>query len=275
MASGITSAIKTYVGIGNMTGMLAGKVVVVTGAANGIGREIAITAAQNGAKAVIVGDIMDASREKGEASTAKKIEAIGVQARFIRTDVTKRSEVDELVASTDDFGGLDVMVCNAGITVPTDGIDIPEDDFDRLIAVNVKGELFGAQAASNKMRAQGRGGSIVLMSSTGGLSGAGVATGYDITKGGIVNMARALAEGLGPDNIRVNCVAPNIIENTYMLRTTPGITEATDFIRQRTPLRRLGQVHEIANTVVWLGSDLSSFISGQTIIADGGYLAAF
>ena len=258
-----------------MTGMLAGKVVVVTGAANGIGREIAITAAQNGAKAVIVGDIMDASREKGEASTAKEIEAIGVQARFIRTDVTKRSEVDELVASTDDFGGLDVMVCNAGITVPTDGIDIPEDDFDRLIAVNVKGELFGAQAASNKMRAQGRGGSIVLMSSTGGLSGAGVATGYDITKGGIVNMARALAEGLGPDNIRVNCIAPNIIENTYMLRTTPGITEATDFIRQRTPLRRLGQVHEIANTVVWLGSDLSSFISGQTIIADGGYLAAF
>lgn len=254
--------------------MLAGKVFVVTGAANGIGREIAITAARMGAT-VIVADVMPSSREESEAPTTKEIEALGGRARFVYTDVTKRSEVDALVASTDEFGGLDVMVCNAGITVPADGIHIPEDDFDRLIAVNVKGELFCAQAASVKMRAQGRGGSIVLMSSTGGLSGAGVATGYDITKGGIVNMARALAEGLGPDNIRVNCVAPNLIENTYMLRTTPGITEATDFVRQRTPLRRLGQPREIANTVAWLGSDQSSFISGQTITADGGYLAAF
>lgn len=258
-----------------MADILAGKVVVVTGGANGIGREIAITAARSGAKAVIVGDITEVSREEGEAPTTEEIKKVGGQARFIRTDVSKSSEVDALVAAADEFGGLDAMVCNAGITVPADGIDIPEEDFDRLLAVNVKGELFSAQAAARRMKEHRRGGSIVLLSSTGGLIGLGAALGYNITKGGIVNMTRALAEGLGPDNIRVNCVAPNLIENTYLVRATPGVADATDFVASRTPLRRLGRVDEVANTVVWLASDLSSIISGQIVAADGGYLAAF
>lgn len=247
---------------------------MVTGAANGLGRCCAIAAARRGAEAVIVGDLVEESRERGESPTVKEIEALGGVSRFVRTDVTQRAQVDALVAAADEFGGIDVLVSHAGITVPTDGVDVPEEDLDRLLAVNVKGQLFAAQAAARQMRRRKeRGGSIVLMGSIGGLVGTGAATGYDITKGGVVMMAKALAEGYGPDNIRVNCVAPSVIEGTHMLATTPGIVDAAPHIRNGTPLRRLGQPSDVAEAALWLASDASSFISGQVITVDGGFLS--
>jgi len=251
-----------------MSDILQGKVVVVTGASSGIGRAIAVGAAQHGAKAVIVADLSETPREGGGPAVAQ-IAALGVAARFVATDVTQRAQVDALVDVAMEFGGIDVMVCNAGITVSSDGADVAEEDFHRLLAVNLDGVLFGAQAAARQMKTAGKLGSIVLMGSMGGIVGAGFTVAYSTSKGGVVLMAKALADALGPDGIRVNAVCPGTID-THLLRTTPDIARAAEGFRERTPLRRLGKPSEVADAVAYLGSDLSSYITGTALIVDGG-----
>lgn len=254
-----------------MSDILKGKVVIVTGAASGIGRAIAIGAARHGAKAVIVSDITETSNEGGSTTTSE-IESLGVAVRFHRTDVSQHAEVDALVDAAVEFGGVDVMVCNAGITLRSDSADVAEDDYRRLMAVNLDGVLFGAQAAARQMKARGKAGSIVLMASMGGIAGAGMTVAYSTSKGGVVLMAKALADALGPEGIRVNSVAPGIID-THLLRTNPGIAAVSESFRQRTPLRRLGKPSEIADAVAWLGSDMSSYVSGIALLVDGGLLS--
>jgi len=254
-----------------MSDILKDKVVVVTGAASGIGRAIAIGAAQHAAKAVVVSDITETSNEGG-GTTTSEIEALGVAARFHRTDVSKHAEVDALVEAAAEFGGVDVMVCNAGITLRSDGADVTEDDYRRLMAVNLDGVLFSAQAAARQMKARRKSGSIVLMASMGGIAGAGMTVAYSTSKGGVVLMAKALADALGPDGIRVNAVAPGTID-THLLRTNPAIAAASEGFRQRTPLRRLGKPSEIADSVAWLGSDMSSYVTGIALLVDGGLLS--
>lgn len=254
-----------------MSDILKNKVVVVTGASSGIGRAIAIRAAEHGAKAVIVSDITETPREGGNP-TASEIKAIGKVARFIKADVSKRGDNDALVAAASEFGGVDVMVANAGITLRSDGADVAEDDYHRLMSINLDGTLFGAQAAAKQMKANGKAGSIILMASMGGISGAGMTVAYSTSKGGVVLMAKALADALGPDGIRVNAVAPGTID-TELLRTSPGIAEASEGFRKRTPLRRLGKPSEVGDAVAYLGSDLSSYVSGTALLVDGGLLA--
>ncbi|MEV4599861.1 SDR family oxidoreductase [Amycolatopsis sp. NPDC049253] len=193
-------------------------------------------------------------------------------ARFLATDVTSAGEVDALVEAAAEFGGVDVMVCNAGITLPSDGAELAADGLHRLMAVNVDGVLFGAQAAARRMKALGKAGSIVLMGSMGGLRGAAVTIAYSTSKGGVVAPAKALADALGPDGIRVNAVCPGLID-TEMLRATPGVADGTEARRLRTPLRRLGRPAEIGDAVAWLGSDLSSYVSGIELPVDGGLIS--
>jgi L-rhamnose 1-dehydrogenase len=254
-----------------MSDILKGKVVVVTGAASGIGRAIAIGAAQHGAKAVIVSDITETPREGGGPTTAE-IEALGVIARFQQSDVSKHAEVDALIEAATEFGGVDVMVCNAGITLRSDGADVAEEDYHRLMSVNLDGVLFGAQAAARQMKVRGKAGSIVLMASMGGIAGAGMTVAYSTSKGGVVLMAKALADALGPDGIRVNAVAPGTVD-THLLRSTPDTAAASERFRQRTPLRRLGKPSEVADAVAWLGSDMSSYVTGIALLVDGGLLS--
>ena len=186
--------------------------------------------------------------------------------------MTRRAEVDALVDSTDEFGGVDVMVCNAGITLASDGAQVAEADYHRLMAVNLDGVLFSAQAAARQMQARAHPGSVVLMASMGGIVGAGFTVAYSTSKGGVVLMAKALADALGPDGIRVNCVCPGTID-TPLLRTTPAIAAAAERFRERTPLRRLGTPEEVGNAVAWLGSNLSSYVTGTAIVVDGGLTA--
>ena len=254
-----------------MSNLLQGKVVVVTGAASGIGRAIAIGAARHGAKAVFVSDVTETPREGGGPTTSE-IEQLGVATKFVRTDVSMREDVNALVEATEEFGGVDVMVCNAGITLREDRADVAEADYRRLMAVNLDGVLFGAQAASRQMKSSGKAGSIVLMASMGGIAGSGGTVAYSTSKGGIVLMAKALADALGPDGIRVNAVCPGTID-TFLLRNTPGASEVSEGFRLRTPLRRLGQPSEVADAVVWLGSDLSSYVTGIALLVDGGLLS--
>lgn len=254
-----------------MTNILEGKTVVVTGAASGIGRAIAIAAGRHGAKAVIVSDIVEIPREGGTPTT-DEVEALGVPARFVKADVSRKVDNDSLVAASEAFGGVDVMVLNAGISLRTDGAEVSEEDYRRLMSINLDGALFGAQAAARQMKARGRAGSIILMASMGGLVGAGITVAYSTSKGGVVLMAKALADALGPDGIRVNAVAPGTID-TELLRSTPDIAAASEGFRQRTPLRRLGQPSEIGDAVAFLGSDLSSYVTGVALQVDGGLLA--
>lgn len=254
-----------------MSDLLRDKVVLVTGAASGIGRAIAIGAARHGAKAVIASDITETPREGG-SSVTEEITRLGTTARFHRADVTRRSEVDALVDAADDLGGVDVMVCNAGITLQSDGADVSEEDYRRLMAVNVDGVLFGAQSAARRMKALQRQGSIVLMGSMGGVAGAGFTVAYSTSKGAVVLMAKALADALGPDGIRVNAICPGTID-TQMLRGTPAVAEASEGLRQRTPLRRLGRPDEVADAAAWLGSDLASYVTGIALLVDGGLLS--
>ncbi|MET3383502.1 MULTISPECIES: SDR family NAD(P)-dependent oxidoreductase [Variovorax] len=253
------------------TNILQDKVVVVTGAASGIGKAVAVQAAKHGAKAVIVSDVTPEPREGGR-TTMEEIEELGVPARFHRADVSQRAQVDDLLKAADEFSGVDVMVANAGITLRADGFDVAEADYRRLMGINLDGTLFSAQAAARSMKARGKAGSIVLMASMGGISGAGMTVAYSTSKGGVVLMAKSLADALGPDGIRVNAVAPGTID-THLLRTSPGIAEAAEGFRLRTPLRRLGKPSEIGDAVAWLGSDLSSYVTGTALLVDGGLLA--
>ena len=254
-----------------MSGILKGKVVVVTGASSGIGRAIALKAAEHGAKAVIVSDVVEIPREGGEPTVAE-IEKLGVSGLFVKTDVSQPLENEALVEAAEVYGGVDVMVANAGITLKADGADVAESDYRRLMSVNLDGVLFGAQASARQMKARGKGGSIVLMASMGGIRGAGFTVAYSTSKGGVVLMAKALADALGPDGIRVNAIAPGAID-TALLRTSPGIAEASEGFRKRTPLRRLGKPSEIGDAVAFLGSDMSSFITGTALFVDGGLLS--
>ena len=251
--------------------MLSGKVVVVTGGSSGIGRAIALATAEHGAAAVIIGDLVDAPREGGE-STQALIERQGTSCRFLRTDVARRTDVAALLAAAEAFGGVDLMACNAGMALEADGPDIGAGDFDRLVAVNLGGVLWCAQEAAKQMRSLGKRGSIIFTSSMGGLRGSAKTVVYSATKGGVNLLAASLADALGPDGIRVNAVCPGLVD-TQLLRASQAVSAAAREMLKRLPLRRLASAKEVAQVVAWLGSDLSSYITGACIPVDGGLTA--
>lgn len=256
-----------------MSDILAGKTVVVTGAANGIGRGIAISAARHEAGAVIVADL-DENPRRDSTSVTEEITALGVPTVFVRTDVSTRADNDAFVEAAEAFGGVDVMIANAGITVASDGLDVTEEDWHRLMSINLDGPLFGAQAAARSMRAHGKQGSIVLMGSIGGLAGNPLTVAYNSSRGGVLLMVKALSGALGPEGIRVNAIAPGPIE-TALLHSSPEFFAANEALRVRMPLRRYGTPAEIGDAVAFLGSDLSTFVTGSVLLADGGLLATF
>ncbi|MCC8457302.1 glucose 1-dehydrogenase [Photorhabdus aegyptia] len=251
-----------------MDRMLEGKVVIVTGGASGIGAGIALAAARHGAATVIIGDITDQPREGG-VPVLQRLHSLGTKAIFHRCNVTSRSEMDTLVDVATPFGGVDLMACNAGIALATDGPQISADDFHKLLTVNLDGVLFGAQAAAEQMIKLGKHGSIVATSSMGSIRTGQLTTAYSTSKAGVNMMVAALADAFGPSGIRVNAVCPGLI-NTALPLSSPEVAKMFDGLRERMPLRRLGEPEEIGNAVVWLGSDLASFVTGVSLLVDGG-----
>ena len=254
-----------------MSRMLADRVVVVTGGASGIGRGIALAAERHGARAVVIGDLQQEPREGGKA-TLEMLREAGVEAEFVRADVTSKQDMETLLSAAEKWGGVDLMVCNAGIALPDDGPDISAERYRWLVNVNQEGALYSAQAAIAQMKRLGKQGSVVFISSMGGLRGASFTAGYCSTKGAINLLAAALADAHGPDNIRVNAVCPGLIE-TELVNSSPAVAEAFEPLRQRMPLRRLGQPSEVGDVVAWLGSPYSSFVTGVALPVDGGQTA--
>jgi len=249
---------------------LDGKVAIVTGGANGIGRACVERFAREGAKLVIA-DIDEA----GEAM-AEDLRKGGGEARFIYCDVGERLDVRNLVAGTlEAYGGVDILVNNAGILVGASFLDIEEEDFDRVLRTNLKGAFLVGQAVARQMVAQieeGRApGAIVNMSSINAVFAIADQVPYSISKGGINQLTKVMALALAPHGIRVNAVGPGSIM-TRMLEAVAKDVEAKRKVLSRTPMGRVGEPAEIAAIVTFLASDEASYMTGQTVYADGGRL---
>jgi NAD(P)-dependent dehydrogenase (short-subunit alcohol dehydrogenase family) len=243
----------------------SGQVVVVTGAANGIGAACARLFAASGAR-LALWDV--------DAATTQALAAeLGSEARAIRCDVSSRSEVEAATAATvAAFGRIDVLVNNAGIFRAADFLDISEADWDAVIAVNLKGAFLVGQAVAREMAKTG-GGAIVNMSSVNGVMAIPTIASYNASKGGINQLTRAMALSLADKGIRVNAVAPGTIATELAQKAVLGSEEAKARIMSRTPLRRLGDPAEIASVCAFLASDAASYMTGEIVYVDGGRLA--
>lgn len=247
---------------------LKDKVAVVTGAAAGIGLACAQRLASEGAKVVL----SDVSVEKGEQA-AEALQETGADAIFIACDVGDKAQVDALIAgAVAAFGRLDCVIANAGIVHACDFLDLEEDDFDRVLRVNLKGVFLTGQAAARQMVAQGTGGTIINMSSVNAVMAIPSITPYVVAKGGVNQLTKTMSISLADKGIRVNGIGPGSIM-TDVLRKVADNKEAMDKIMMRTPLGRVGEPDEVAKVAVFLASDDSSYITGQTIYPDGGRMA--
>jgi glucose 1-dehydrogenase len=248
---------------------LADKTAIVTGGARGIGLAIAKRFVAEGAKVVIA----DVDRQAGEVEAS----ALGTgQCRFVATDVGDHGSAENVVAEACRvFGDLDILVNNAGIVHAADFLEIAEADFDRVLRVNLKGAFLIGQAAARRMVAQVRerkpAGSIINMSSINAAVAIGNQVPYCVSKGGLSQLTKVMALSLAPYGIRVNAIGPGSIM-TDILRSIATDREAKRRILSRTPLGRIGDPSEIASVAVFLASGDSSYITGQTIYADGGRL---
>ena len=243
---------------------LANKVAVVTGAARGIGRATAERLLSEGAK-VLISDIDEAALLKTAADIGTADNVLAV-----RADVSVKSEVVGLVAeAVRHFGGIDIMVNNAGIAPVVDFLDVTEEILDRVLDVNLKGAFFGTQAAGREMISRGKGGVIINMSSiNSGLANPNVAA-YAISKGGMNQVTSTAAVAFSPYDIRVVGVGPGTIM-TDMVAGAFVNSAGNHAILSRTPLGRYGQPSEIAAVVAFLASDDASYITGETMYVDGG-----
>src|SRR5579864_4651959 len=248
---------------------LTGKVAIVTGSSKGIGRAIAEALARAGAKVVI-------SSRKAEAceAVAEPLRKEGREVAVIPCHIGRRADCENLVAKTrETFGPIDVLVCNAAVNPyygPMSGLT--DEAFDKVMQTNVRSNLWLANLVRPDMAAR-RDGAIVIVSSIGGLKGSEALGIYSISKAADFQLARNLAIECGPDNIRVNCIAPGLVRTDFAkaLWENPQTLTETE---SRTPLRRIGETDDIAGAAVFLVSRAATWITGQTIVIDGGVTIA-
>lgn len=251
-----------------MAADLQGKVAIITGGTSGIGRDTAVLFARNGAKVVIAG-----RREAEGNATLSQVRHAGGEGIFVKADVSKAADVQALINKTvEKYGRVDTAFNNAGIEgnwKPL--IDLTEQEWDEVIDINLKGVWLCLKYQIQQMLKQGGGGTIVNMSSVAGLMGTPSAAPYGASKHGVLALTKTAALEFAKKQIRVNAVCPAVIE-TPMGDRLFGAPEIADQIKASHPLGRIGQPMEIAEAVLWLASDKSSFMTGHEIVLDGGFL---
>jgi NAD(P)-dependent dehydrogenase (short-subunit alcohol dehydrogenase family) len=245
--------------------MLEGKVAVVTGGGSGIGRATCTEFVKEGAAVVVV------DRNAAAAETvAKELEARGGRAVAFVGDVAEAAVGDGMVAAAvRTFGGIDVLVNNAAAVLQRSVVEMTDDEWDQMIKVDLYGPFYGARAAARQMIAQGRGGRILTTSSIMARQSRTLQGAYSAAKAGVIGLSRSLAIELGPHGITVNCVLPGHIRTPLTEPMfTPAVARAFE---ERIPLGKLGEAEWIARVFVFLASDDGRYITGQDILADGGF----
>jgi len=243
------------------------KVAIITGAKSGIGFATALRFAAEGAK-VVVADVRDATQE------VREITKRGAEALFVQVDVSSELQVNALIEKTvAAYGHLDVLVNNAGMELAKKVTDTTEVEWDRLINVNLKGVFLCSKAAIPVMRRNG-GGVIVNVASELGLVGGSEIAAYCASKGGVVQLTKAMAIDHAGDAIRVNCICPGPVSTPLLkaiIETSSDPEEEQRSIVEKTLLKRLGRPEEIANVILFLASDESSYMTGSVVVVDGGW----
>lgn len=251
-----------------MKGKLEGKVAVVTGAGRGTGKAFAFAAAQEGAKVAVL-----VSRHIDEASAvAEKIEKLGGEAIALKCDVSKIEDIEKMVKTTvEKFGKIDILINNAGIYPIMPFLTCTEEDYDRVMGVNLKGVYFCCQYVVRQMIEKGIKGRIVNIASTQGFIGTPIGnSAYSGTKGGVIALTRALASELASYGIGVNSVALGMTR-TEGLRDAGFEDQLEENLAPLTPVKRLAEPEDYVGPVIWLASDEGSFANGSCFLIDGGF----
>lgn len=245
--------------------LLEGKVALVTGASKGIGRKIAEKFVEHGAQVAFT---YLSSVEKGQA-LEKELQQNGTKVKGYRSDASKFDEAENLInAIAADFGTIDIVVNNAGITKDGLLMRMTEEQWDQVLEVNLK-SIFNVTKAASKIMMKNRKGVFINMSSVVGVQGNAGQSNYAASKAGIIGFSKSVAKELGSRNIRTNVVAPGFIKTEMTEVLDPKVVEGWE---QNIPLKRAGETEDIANACVFLASDMSSYITGQVIAVDGGML---
>ncbi|ELZ91545.1 short-chain family oxidoreductase [Haloferax mucosum ATCC BAA-1512] len=249
--------------------LLDGHVAVVTGGSSGIGRGISLAYAEAGAD-VVVCDIREEPKEGGRPTHETIESETDASATYVELDVTNPAAFEDAMDAAEAFGGVDVMVNNAGIWRPEEFLEVTEDEFQQMMDINLKGVYFGAQAAAKRM-VETSGGSIINVSSVNGIFGNGGYPSYTASKGAVRTLSYSLAHGLGEHGIRVNAVHPGAIKTKIGPEEMETSDEQTAQLEQMIPLGRQGEPDDVAGVAVFLASDLSKYVTGESLVVDGGW----
>ncbi|HEX4108099.1 MAG TPA: glucose 1-dehydrogenase [Solirubrobacteraceae bacterium] len=252
-----------------MAGLVDGQVAVITGGASGIGRAIVKALAAEGARAIVVADVRSDPREGGTPTH----EEVACEGRFVTCDVSRPADLEAAVAAADEFGGIDIMVNNAGVVVVGDILEFTEEQYDRQMGINAKGAYFGTQAAGRRMCERGSG-SIVNMSSIAGIAGNGAVAAYCMSKAAVRMLTYAAAHAFGPKGVRVNALHPGVV-TTEMITGDFGLPAEAVTQVYPIPLGRAATPDDIAGGAVYLCSDHARYANGTSLVLDGGLINSF
>ena len=246
---------------------LKDKVALITGSSSGIGKGIAIGMAREGASIII-----DHYRsEKDAKEVVNIIEEIGGSAIAIDADVSIKEEVNNLVnAGWEKFGKIDILVNSAGMLISTSFLEIKEEEWDRILDVNLKGTFLCSQIVAQKMVDKGIKGKIINITSINGFQAEKKLTSYGSSKGGLIALTQSMAIELGEYGINVNAIAPGVVSGTNINKDFFDDKDIVNKVLSKTPLHRMGTIEDCANLAVFLASDKSDFIQGEVIVLDGG-----
>lgn len=246
---------------------LAGKIALVTGAGRGLGRTMALALAGAGA------DVVVSARSKNEIEAASdEVRGLGRRALAVPADITSEADCAALIDQTvEAFGRVDILVNNAGINVRKPVLELSLEEYRRVLATNLEGYFLCARAAGRLMLEQGAG-KVINISSIMGRVALPSQAAYASSKGGVEQLTKVLALEWAPHNVQVNALAPTYFE-TELTRPLFDDAERNAFITDRTPARRWGQPHELAGAVIFLASDAANYITGHTLLVDGGWTA--